>query len=244
MDRHLNLIKNETLPTEKRIFPRFPFSFLTFKADANGTQSEHVFEIVDISFTGMQMLLKFGSHSYKTGSELSGTIHWKGANIKVKGQVKWIHEQRLGIKFELNDTFSMSLKKFLSVENVVSCMRPIHGGHMGLELPTNLRYWLRADGPFEVFVWSHNDLELSKFQVITMENFIEWEDGKGLKSGRVLSKRDLDTPLFQEDECVFQIDETFDKEKLGFATKVVEHVPSHYLTNEVKEFILMKLGAK
>ncbi|MDD0853071.1 PilZ domain-containing protein [Halobacteriovorax sp. GB3] len=242
MQRHLNLIKNEIEETEKRVFPRFPFSFLTFKSD-RADQSDFVFEVVDISFTGMQLRLKFGTHEYETNDTISGVIHWKSASLNMKGSVKWISESRLGVHFDEQSDFEKEIHNFLSIDNVISCMRPLHAQASVVDLPSNLRFWLRADGPFEVFVWSHSDNELSKFQIITMEHFIEWEDGKGLKSGRVLSKRDLDTPLMSEDEFVFSIDQGFDLEKLSFAKRIVESVPTEYLTPEVKDFLLLKLGA-
>ena len=44
MASHLNLVENEFSNLEKRIFPRFPFGFITFQA-----QGHRTFEVKDIS---------------------------------------------------------------------------------------------------------------------------------------------------------------------------------------------------
>lgn len=96
-------------------------------------------------------------------------------------------------------------------------MRPIHNSGLEMEMPSNLKYWLRADGPAEIFVWHHNDGEVSRFQVILLDRFLEWEDGKGLKTGEVMGKKDLDTPLVQEDEFLFRFNDQIDEDILSFA---------------------------
>ena len=57
MARHLNLVQSDFEQLEKIVFPRFPFCYLTFKCDEYDT---HVFEVKDISQTGMQLALKNG----------------------------------------------------------------------------------------------------------------------------------------------------------------------------------------
>ena len=52
----LNLVKDEAV-LEKRVFPLFPFSSLFFKVDKAG----HIFEVKDISHTGMQIEIKDGN---------------------------------------------------------------------------------------------------------------------------------------------------------------------------------------
>ena len=80
MERHLNLIKTDFEQTEKRIFPRFPFSYLTFKSSNDGA-NKHVFEIKDISYTGMQLCLKDGGHDFTPGNTIGGTVHWQKAAL-------------------------------------------------------------------------------------------------------------------------------------------------------------------
>ena len=121
-------------------------------------------------------------------------------------------------------------------------MRPLHQSSMDLEMPTGLRYWLQADGPVEIFVWCHAHSDISRFQLIMMDSFVEYQDGKGLKSGRVVTKRDLDTPLVKEDEFVFEMDERLDDNRLGFARDIVTHLPSEFLPDNVLDFLKLKLG--
>lgn len=238
MDQKLSLIKTDYQDIEKRIFPRFPFSFLTFK----GQKENHVFEVKDISMTGMQLSLKNGGHTYRKEDPLNGVVHWKGATLEVKGKVMWAQGQRLGVSFEINGPFEDKMREFLSIDNIISGMRPVHKDSLDLDLPSNLKYWLQADGPVEIFVWRHNDGEVARFQIIMLDSFVEYQDGRGLKSGQVLTKRDLETPLVQEDEFLFQVDHALDESKLDFAQKIVHKLPECYLPSEAKQFLEVKLG--
>lgn len=238
MEAQLNLIKTGYQEVEKRIFPRFPFCFLTFKGQENG----HVFEVIDISFTGMQLGLRDGGHSYVEGQEVKGSIHWKGQELTIDGKVKWVRGQRLGVKFIQDNKFTDSIKDFLSIDNIVRSMRPVHGSDIDMDVPSNLKFWVRADGPFEIFVWRHNDGEVSRFQIIMMEHFVEWQDGKGIKTGRVISKRDMDTPLVCEDEIMFQVDETVDAPKLQLANELVNALGEGHLPEGARSFLSLKLS--
>lgn len=239
MENHLSLIKTGYQDIEKRVFPRFPFNYLTFKAQ-NGL--ERVFAVKDISYTGMQLSLKDGGHPYKSGQDLQGVLHWRGASLELSAEVKWVHGQRLGVEFNAGKHFESQIKNFLSFDNIIKGMRALHHSTLDLDLPSDLSYWLQADGPVEIFVWCHKDGEISRFQMIMMESFVEYQDGKGLKSGRVLTKRDLDTPLVQEDEFVFEMDERISEERLAFAKEITKRIPDHFLPERVLEFLRLKLG--
>lgn len=240
MDRHLNLIKTDFEETEKRIFPRFPFNYLTFKSSGNDPL---VFEIKDISFTGMQLSLKDGGHSFTSGSDISGTLHWHKASLEATGRVKWVSGKRVGVEFVVDDNFEKKIQQFLSIENMMDSLRPIHEFSAGVEVPANLKYWLRADGPFEVFVWRHNDGELSRFQFLMMERFVEWQDGIGVKTGRIISKRDLDTPLITEDELVFSVDESVNNEAIEFAQDILSNIGPEFIPQEANDFLKLKLNS-
>lgn len=239
MEGQLNLIKTGYQDIEKRIFPRFPFCFLTFKGDSGKGQA---FEVVDISFTGMQLGLKDGGHSYTEGQALKGAVHWKGKSLDISGKVKWVSGQRLGVKFAQDQKLEDNVKSFLSIDNIVRSMRPVYGNDIDMDVPSNLKFWVRADGPFEIFVWRHNDGEVSRFQIIMMENYVEWLDGKGLKTGRVISKRDMDTPLICEDEVMFQVDEGVDQAKLSMATEMVQALGEGHLPEGARSFLTLKLS--
>lgn len=240
MPANLNLIKSSNPEVEKRIFPRFPFTYMTFK-DQN-CEKQQVYEVVDISLTGMQISLKNGGHQYVNDAVIEGHLHWRGSDLEVRGHVKWTTSNNIGIAFKSEQGQYERIQSFLSVDNVVKGMRALHNNELGLEIPSNLKYWLRADGPFEIFLWQHNDGELSKFQVIMMNRFIEWEDGKGVRTGNVLKRRDVDSPLSCSDEFLFEIDEQTSEDKLNQALGLVAKIPATYLPEMAIEFLTVKLG--
>ena len=57
MERHLSLIKTDYQEMEKRVFPRFPFGLMMFRESSS---EKKVFEVKDISLTGMQISIKDG----------------------------------------------------------------------------------------------------------------------------------------------------------------------------------------
>ncbi len=242
MERHLNLIKNELGISEKRILPRFPFCYLVFRSVKDQERGESkVFEIKDISSTGMQIQVKTGKHDYHKSSTFVGHIFWVGKELEVHGKVKWVTPNRVGLEFDKGEKLSQDIQNFLSLDDAVQHLKPLHGQNYDLDLPSSLKYWLRADGPIELFVWTHNDGEFKKFQIIVYENFVEWEDIQGLKTGRLLSKRDVDTPLITEDEFVFSIDQSIDEQREELAIDFIEKIPEEFLPPQAIEFIKLKL---
>jgi hypothetical protein len=238
MTGKLSLIKTGLNDVEKRVFPRFPFCYLTFKGEGH----KKAFEVKDISYTGMQLSLRDGGHTFRNDETINGELHWKGKEMGLSATIIWVSEGRLGLKFENDASLNENIRNFLSIENIIAGMRPVHSANVGLELPPNLKCWLQADGPVEVFVWAHNGGEISRFQVITLDSFIEYQDGKGLESGRVLTKRNLDTPLVSEDEFLFEFDDILDEEKLKFAQAIIENTPKEYLPPVCSDFLKLKLG--
>ena len=240
MERHLNLIKTGYKDVEKRILPRFPFTYLMFK----GVKSDsRVFEVKDISYTGMQLALKNGGHSYIDGNEIEGELHWRGKSLTTVGVIRWVSGSRLGISFkESGEVFQQEIRQFLCIENIISSMKPLHKSEMVLNRPSNLLVWLQADGPVEIFVWQHNDGELEKFQIILLNIFVEWEDGKGIKTGNVLKKRDIDTPLINEDEFLFQLDEGVEFSSIKWALDLVAKLPETFISEQVRKFLTVKMG--
>lgn len=239
MQRHLKLVDSDFESLEKRVLPCFPFCYLIFKAN----QTEQHFEIKDISKTGMQLVLRSGEVQYKPDEKLGGTIHWNGAELDVAGEVKWVAGRRLGVEFAGGQNLRQEVDNFLSIDSLVEHLKPVHKlDNMGFEVPNLLRFWLRADGPVEVFVWEHKDGEVARFQIIIMENFVEWEDGKGLQSGRVISKRDIDTPLIHEDEFVFKLDHNIGDQRIATAHQLVQKISPDLMNEETKEFLCRKLS--
>ncbi|GAB4015362.1 MAG: hypothetical protein Fur0010_14320 [Bdellovibrio sp.] len=233
----LNLIKTGVQDVEKRVFPRFPFSSLIFRIEGGRS-----FEVIDISHSGMQLALRDGGHEFKGDEKIEGSIHWRSSVLDLNAVVKWTKGTRLGVEFVQDKKFQSKLQDFLSVENMAKHLRPVHEANLDLELPAQLKYWLQADGPVEVFVWRHNDGEISRFQILLLQSFVEWEDGKGVRSGKILTKRNLETPLFSEDEFMFQIDEGLDEQKVLMARHLVESMSDELLPAEALQFVHRKLS--
>jgi hypothetical protein len=243
MDRHLSLIKTDYQQMEKRVFPRFPFGFMIFREDnPKEIEAKMVFEVKDISLSGMQISFKDGSHNYTQGKTIEGFLQWRGSTVRVKGIVQWIREGGIGFSFDSSISFEEKMRSFLSFDNIVTHIKPLHKSDMSLDLPNNLKYWLKADGVLEIFVWEHTSSGISRFQILMMEHFIEWEEGVGLRTGRIMTQRDLDTPLSQEDEFVFHIDENAVDEKIEMALGVVRKINSEHLPLEARDFLVYKLG--
>ncbi len=240
MSRHLNLVQSDFEHLEKRILPRFPFCFLTFKCKGGDS---HVFEVKDISNSGMQLGLKMGEHQLKESENIHGYLHWGPRELEVTGSVKWQTEMRIGVEFSTQASNRNQVTEFLDLAKIAKAMKPVHKLDYGVEFPAKLKYWLRADGPVEVFVWQHNDGELARFQILMMEIFVEWEDGRGLKTARVISKRNVDTPLITEDEFVFKLDEVIDDSKIERAIHLINHLDVDLMTTDVINFIKLKLGS-
>ena len=238
MERRFNLIKSDFEKHEKRILPRFPFCYLTFKSD----DTSRVYEIKDISHTGMQLSLKEAEHNFKEESALKGHIHWLGQSLDISGTVKWHTANRIGVEFQKKREVLEKVQDFLQMEAMVKRLKPLHKVDGGLEIPARLKYWLRSDGPVELFIWQHGDGEIAKFQVLFMETFVEWEDGLGVKTGRILSKRNVDTPLINEDEWVFNMDQNIDVERLSRVKELTSLITSELLPSETKTFLVRQLS--
>lgn len=242
MERHLSLIKTDYQELEKRVFPRFPFGLMIFREENSKENSKMVYEVKDISLTGMQLSFKDGTHNFTQGKTIAGNLQWRGSTLAVKGKVQWVRGACIGLSFDSSISFEEKMRHFLSYDNIVSHIKPLHKNDMDLELPNNLKYWLKADGVLEIFVWEHPSTGISRFQILFMEHFIEWEEGVGLRTGRILTQRDLDTPLSHEDEFVFQIDEGAVSSKIEMALGVVKKISDEHLPLEAREFLVYKLG--
>jgi len=237
MERRFNLIKSDFEKHEKRVLPRFPFCYLTFKAD----ETSRVYEIKDISLTGMQLSLKENEETFGPEHLLKGSIHWLGKSLDIAGTIKWNTANRIGIEFMKRREVQEKIHDFLKMDSLIKKLKPLHKVAEGLDIPPRLKYWLRSDGPVEVFVWQHADGEFSKFQVLLLENFVEWDDS-GLKSGRILSKRNVDSPLINEEELLFHIDPSVDVAKLEKVKELVDLIPEDLLPTEAQRFLARQLS--
>ena len=64
---------------------------------------------------------------------------------------------------------------------------------------------------FELLIWGHGDGKYQKIQALFDDNFVEWQDGQGLQTGKLLSHQDKDTPLFAQDELTLEMDQGIDQ---------------------------------
>ena len=238
MERRFNLIKSDFEKHEKRILPRFPFCYLTFKSD----DTSRVYEVKDISYSGMQLSVMDDVDVLKSNNVLKGHIHWLGKNLDIAGTIKWHTQNRIGVEFVKRHDVLEKVQSFLEIKEMVKRLKPLHKVSEGLEIPARVKYWLRSDGPVEIFVWQHGDGEIAKAQFLYMEAFVEWEDNIGLKTGRILSKRNVDSPLLTEDEWVFQIDQNLDIEKLDRIKSLVDHITDDLLPGDVRKFLTRQLS--
>lgn len=238
MERRFNLIKSDFEKHEKRVLPRFPFCYLTFKAD----ETSRVFEVKDISHSGMQISLKDNENTFADDTAVRGSIHWLGRKLDVSGTVKWKTQNRIGVEFLKKREVLDKVQDFLKLEEMVKHLKPLHKVSEGLEIPARLKYWLRSDGPVEVFVWQHGDGEIAKFQVLLLDVFVEWEDTVGLKTGRILSKRNVDSPLITEDEWVFHIDAEREGSKLEKARELIQLIGADLIPSDTQKLILRQLS--
>jgi PilZ domain len=233
---HLKLVENPPNPFEKRKIPLFPFSFLIFKN--LGKSSNKVFEVREISLTGTQLLLKDGKIDLAPGEEIEGELHWKGKSLKIKGSVVWVRDRRLGVSFNNK----LGLSEFLKIENVLDAMQALHKNSLNIEYPSNLKYWLHSDGPVEILIWDHQDGEWSEFQIVYFKNLIEWIDGSGVKTGVVLTRRNLENSVFEEEEFLFQIDREVDPAKIKEIIPLLDKIPNDFLPSNVINFLKLKLS--
>jgi hypothetical protein len=190
----------------------------------------------------MQISLKDSSSSFGHDAVLRGSIHWLGSHLDISGVVKWTTQNRLGVEFNKRRELLEQINDFLKTEEIIKKLKPLHKVEGGLEIPPRLKYWLRADGPVELFIWQHGDGEISKVQILYLDAFFEWEDGVGAKTGRILSKRNVDSPLLNEDEWVFNLDAYLDIERLEKVKELVSAIGYDLLPREVQSFLLRQLS--
>ena len=234
MPPSLSLIPSQVKLQEKRIFPRFPFPTMTFKTD----NLPMAFQVSNISTTGMRILLKNGANPLSEGHSLEGTIHWQNHELRLTARVVWAKGQQAGLAFEQ----PQKLRSLLSRKNIIQALKPLHLIPLDSP-PPHLKCWLKAASVFELLIWGHGDGKYQKIQALFDGNFVEWQDGQGLQTGKLLSHQDKDTPLFAQDELTLEMDQGIDQEKLTPVRELVQALPLDKIQESAKEFTLLKLQA-
>jgi hypothetical protein len=82
------------------------------------SSSSKVFEVINISDTGMQLCLKSGGHNQTPGSTVQGALHWKNAELKTSAKIEWVKGSKMGLSFLGNKDFKEKVDHFLSLERV------------------------------------------------------------------------------------------------------------------------------
>ena len=235
MEHRLNLVENGPAQQEKRIFPRFPFPAMTFKLKGFSA----AFQVANISPTGMGIQLKNGSHQLQNGDLIEGLIHWQGKEFRIKAKVAWSKSNCAGLSLRGRE----KMAHFFSEKNIIQGLKALHLCPLEEDRPANLKYWLKSASLLEVFVWAHGDGEYQKIQILFIDNFIEWCDGQGLQTGKLLSQQDRDTPLFGQDELMIEMDHNIDPQKIAPIGPLLQKIPQEKIEQSTKEFILLKLNA-
>ena len=244
MQKHLHPVESQRVEKrrEKRLLPRFPFSFLTFKSNSIET-AQKIFEVRDISSSGMRLVIKDGSHFYEAGAKISGSIRLKGEGLNVEGVVKWTEEGGLGVEFAKNCSLKKNIHTFLGFDNTVGNLRVLHRqGQFRMDFPTNLKYWLKSDGPFEMLVWVHDNGGISRFQVIFMDGFVEWrEEEKGPETGMMSYLKSTGRPSCEE-EFLLEFESPRDRGKIILASRLMDRITEDHLPTDVLDFLRKKMA--
>jgi hypothetical protein len=238
MTAQLNLLSNDiTLGLEKRVLPRFPLNHLLFHFENINL------EVVDISTSGMQVEFKSKQKPIAKGDSVKGKIVWRGEKLDIQATVRWVQGPRFGVEFSNKAMVSKKIAKFVNIDHFIQHLRPLHKEKFLMNPPSGLKYWLRSEGPLELFVWGFRTGEIAKFQILIFQDFIEWQDGSGLKTGKVFHHRGIETaPLAQgQSEWTFQMDQYLNDQGLAQAQSFITKIPSNLLTEEVQAFLLRKI---
>lgn len=238
----LSLIKNDRV-REKRIVPRFPLKTMAWKCERI---SSHALLVKDISYTGMQIGSAGEIESLNIGETYNGILKWGGDQLELKGKIRWVKADQgntvFGIEFDSTNGLVVELKNFLRIGQISKRMRLINREDFSVETPTDLKYWLKSDGPGEIFFWQHRDGEFSKIQLLILDKLIEWIDGEGLKTGMLVENRNIESPLSPKEEILFDMDEHVDLESLQLAKDLINDLPNELIPDNVMQFLQRKLG--
>jgi len=240
MSAELNLILKTSNKIEKRVLPRFPLNYLTFRLQGEEDRSLSTFSVKDISLTGVQLERNSGTKGLEVGSTLKGTLSWYGERCFISAEIKWVKEKRLGLHFEESKIVRSKIESFLEISNFVRNLRPLHKDKYEIHKPQGLKYWLQADGPIELFVWTHTNGEIAKFQIILFKDFIEW-DIKGTQTGDVINKRNLETPLLSEEEFAFQLDPHRNESRIEKAKTFLSKLSTDHIDQITLDFLIRNI---
>lgn len=231
MSAVLELIDGEVERIESFSLPRFPFGRLIFKGSAK--MSSHAFEVFSLKSDGMVLHLKDGEHSYSMGDIIQGELHLFDVKITLTGRILKAEELFLEVHLLKN------IKKLFALETLLLGMRLLKREDIPSEIPLDLCYWLRSDGLVEIFVWEHSDTEISAFQILFLDRVIEWRDGEGISTGKILKREEVEVPLGEKLLVSFETCPL--EEDLERGLFILEHLEEGILPEVVLDFMELKV---
>lgn len=243
----LTLITNNRPSELQRVFPHFPYNFLTFRPCAQST----TFEIIEINSNFMDIKIVQKDQRLVAGI-IQGEMHWHGMSIALQGYTKsTIVDSTQRIIFDENS--KKIIIEFLRPENLIQGIRIVDSSFMESSEQHDstkiLKFWLHGAGNLDIYVWANELNEFSQFLIIVGEHFVEWSDsqiGTTLQSGICKKNGIIKTPLNEQIEYVFTFTYPFHAFAVEQAKKIMQliHFNSEriLLPYHVGEFLSRKLS--
>ena len=92
-------------------------------------------------------------------------------------------------------------------------------------------------------MWIEHHDQFCKFQTLFMENLVEWQEGIGLKTGKLHEDQQWKNPPTERNQFMVKLDQNIDRLKISQICEIIENIPSDKIQESAREFILMKLKA-
>jgi hypothetical protein len=230
------IVDHEDRNLKKRVFPHFPLNYLTFKVRPRDSKLvSHAYEVNFLSFDGMQLSIKLGKNLFKEGDQVVGSLNWWGELLEIEGNVRWVRGHHLGVKF--HSKCQDELKQFVGLEKVLLKMRKVDLNDEFLKVPQDLSLWLRSDGIFDLYTWKNTDGSYRRVHLSYMQQVLEWENQQGLTTGKIFSKRDIETPLWQEHEYYLQVDHQLNPNTHEFFQRFIENLPEDSVPSDLASLL-------
>ena len=241
----LNSMGLKDTGVERRILPRYSFSYLTFKLLHHGEQVKAMtFEVNDVSVEGLALETKFFDlQNFKMGDFIHGVLNWAGERIDIKANIQWIKQGRFGIRFVPSKNLNERIRELTSIKLLTNKLKFLHLESEKMTLPQGLCYWIQSEGPLEFFAWKTKSTEvIHRLQIIYWQNYLEWEKGQGWSTGVLQDRHQYGAngPM-DSSECVVLFDSTLDQRKLKTMKDILSHFPDGAFAKSDQEFLLRKL---
>jgi hypothetical protein len=235
---------NQSSGVERRIIPRYSFSYLTFKLLHHGEMVKAMtFEVNDVSTEGLALETKFFDlQNFKVGDFLHGVLNWAGERLDIKATIKWVSHGRMGLQFRPDKSLFERIKELSSLQMLTSKLKALHAPKYKLNLADDLFYWIQSEGPLEFFAWKKSESSpVHRLQIVYWQNYLEWEKGEGWSSGILKDRRHFGTAGIDTSECLVMFDSILDQKKLKTVKEIISLFPEEMFLKADYEFFLRKL---